>query len=96
MASYIIGQSKCRICKEVVSKEDDYMATLPFPIKGEDDPLYQFYECIMHQRCFKDHPLRFTLRDYIREVAKRPGSGKRFSYFAEDLDKILASEVNKK
>ena len=51
MALIIRGKTECPLCREVVSSDDDIVATSHF-IGDPKDPLWQYSDAAFHRRCF--------------------------------------------
>lgn len=87
MALIIIGSSKCALCHQVVLSKADIMA-LP-PISQTGNPLYQYFDCVVHIKCFDswnkkpevlkiiaDEHQKFINSDYYKDKVKKYGKPK--------------------
>jgi hypothetical protein len=72
MALIEYGVTTCPLCGQVISAEEEVIATSHF-IPDESDGLWRFSDAAMHRKCFLAWPRRGDfVAKFNREMAKRP------------------------
>ena len=80
MAIIFLGKSKCPLCNEILTQEDDIIG-LP-PISDTSNLLYEYFDCGFHKTCYENWNKRkeiesilsnektnFELSDYYKEMS---------------------------
>ena len=91
MALIFSGKTKCKLCEDVISADDDIVATSHF-IADPKDSLWQYSDGAFHRRCFSTWERREEFVRRYNEVAGPTvfGNGKR--HYMQDDGTIIQVE----
>lgn len=79
MALFLSGKTTCSLCGKTLWSNDKVVAFAAlFP--NEADPLHLFHDAVVHEACFKDHPLRQAAEKRVADYRQKAGPGNRYCH----------------
>jgi hypothetical protein len=70
MALIFCGKTKCPLCQEIITADDEVVATSAF-IADRNDPLWQYSDAAFHRRCFASWEKREEFVRRFNETMKQ-------------------------
>lgn len=87
MALIFTGNTKCRICGEVLQEDDD-ICGFPAFLSNPKDVLYFFSDGAFHRSCAEKHPLGRKVMEIVEEVTQTPPAEKICEISGKPVDTI--------